>query len=259
MRFNIDGAGRRRFLAGLGGVLLAPAAARAAGDLHSIFIVLVRRPDLSSAALAQSFEALGKRLPADGALSRDLSQVVGETKRTDIAPQPDLQAIDAFVELTYPTLSAARDAMAGSQGRALKVWLGAVATDWSHLIVRQRVFVPIVRDAASVKVISLISRPGDWTAARFVKQWIGVHGPLSTEVPGLSGFAALEIVDRPTGAGALAHGLRGVDGVAESWSPSTASRTATLASAKGKSWYADGAASMGRIRTMLAAQTFAVG
>jgi hypothetical protein len=239
----------------LGAFALSATGVRArAADVGGVKVVWVmtRAPGVGGEAFVDAWQGgYGARLGAlPGVRGAVFSQVASETVRTDI--QRLGADVDGIVEIWFDSPAAAATALGEGAGRAWTREGARLVGQSAAFLTRETVFVPVrARTEGSVKAVSLIVRKAPLTPEVFVREWMQVHGPMATHVPGLSGFVASEIIaGAPAGPGAPST-LYPLDGIAESWSSGPEARALTLASAEGRQWYADGARIMGRIRTLV--------
>ena len=237
---------RRRLLAAgaaAGGLALAGRAG-AAGPQQVIktMSLLARKPDQSHQEFMTYWLAihalLGRALPNLRGLI--CTEITGATnQRTDIATAGDVQ-IDGIAQIwsvpnAKPTIDERR-------------WYG----DRAHFAGQIRDFqvqeTEFVRPPRGGKgLVSVITRKPKDSHENFVKHWLGVHGPMASQVPEVAGLVLDEVIasaDPPDVA--RLPGLEDVDGIAESWHKDTS--YAAVTSPEAKRWYADGADLIGLAR-----------
>jgi len=220
--------------------------------------LLVRRPGLSHEAFRKHWFDVHAPMSANipGLRGYVLSEIVEEQIRPDIPSLGITTPIDGIAETWVDSLEA-RAAMA--QAPETMRWyadgasfIGAIKT----YLTEEKIVIP-VPDAPrpAFKNVSLLIRKDSQTRAEFLHHWREVHAPMALGVPELRGFVlstVLESASRPD-VGALA--APEIDGIAESWADSLEARQRMVASPEAKTWYADGAASIGRLKALLTRET----
>jgi len=101
-----------------------------------------------------------------------------------------------------------------------------------------------------IKSIGLLARREALSHQDFVRHWVDIHVPMSSEVPGLRGYCISHIAEtlRHPHAPLIAM-PREIDGIAETWADDPEAQARMAASAQAQTWFADGAKFIGHIKS----------
>ncbi|MBT2187793.1 EthD domain-containing protein [Sphingobium nicotianae] len=93
---------------------------------------------------------------------------------------------------------------------------------------------------ASIKLLSIVARREALSQDKFRQHWLGIHGPMAREVPGLNGFILSEAVGDSAAPAPGANYASRFDGIAHIWYPSRDAMRDGMATPGSRAWIADG-------------------
>jgi len=216
--------------------------------------LLVRRSGLTHDEFMRHWVDIHAPMSADipGLRGYVLSDIIAEQDRADIPPLGGPPEIDGIAETWLDSVEARLALVDTPQNR--RWWadgaefIGGIRT----FLTEERVIIPVpTAPRPPIKAISFLARRETDSQEAFLHHWQEVHAPMAHEVPGLRGFVLSRILQQQFRSDVDAFALPELDGIAESWIDSVEARAAMIASPAARRWYADGAASIGRIRTLL--------
>jgi len=101
-----------------------------------------------------------------------------------------------------------------------------------------------------IKSIALLARRETLSHEGFVRHWVDIHVPMSSDVPCLAGYCISHIAEtlRHPHAPLIAM-PREIDGIAETWADNAEAQARMAASREAQTWFADGAQFIGHIKS----------
>lgn len=162
-----------------------------------------------------------------------LSELIADRPTKGMSSIPSLPHVVGMSESWWDSAESRDEARGSPQ---MKAWVahGNTIIDRSRSLtftLRDNVF-RSPRPAGIVKRVGLMRRKEGTTREQCMQYWLTIHAPMHTAVPDLHGFVVSELVG-PTAP-------TDFDGVVETWWESSESRRASLATAGGLTWNADG-------------------
>jgi len=108
---------------------------------------------------------------------------------------------------------------------------------------------------APFRVLSILVRKNGMSAEEFRLQWLGVHGQIARNLPGIRGLIFSEAFGGGAGGAPASSFPMAIDGFAQMWFANREAFVAATASDQGKKWIADG----DRLIDRQASRSFALG
>ena len=215
--------------------------------------LLQRKPHLSRAAFVRHWLDVHVPMCHDvpGLRGYAVSTIVEHQSRPDV-PSLAMDELDGLAQVWFDSLEARAQAAASAGGKRWHADGGTIIGSIRTFVTREHFVVPLPAVRPTFKTLSVIKRKPHLSDDQFQHEWAVVHARMANGVPGLRGFTLSEIVEEQFRPDIAPFPLDGpVDGFAESWWDSPASRAEMVASAEGKAWFAHGATFIGHVRSIL--------
>lgn len=222
------------------------------------FSFLVRRPEISREAFLRHWTEVHAPMCRDvpGLRGYVLCLPVQEHVRDDVAAL-EMAPFDGVAQLWFDDLEARARAAASPAGRRWHADGASIIGGIRTFVTEEQVVLPVADGdrRPPLKALTVIQRRPDSTPGAFHHHWRVVHAAMAREVPELRGFVLSGIVEEQFRPDIAPFPMAGpIDGFAESWFGSLEARARMVASPEARRWFADGAAFLGRVKTVVLAE-----
>lgn len=180
-----------------------------------------------------------------------VNTIAQDHSRADVAGL-GMAPFDGIAQLWYDDLEARAHAGASAEGRAWHADGGTIIGGIRTFVTEEQHVLPLSGPRPPIKALSIIQRRPDHSSEQFQRHWRDVHGPMAKDVPEVRGFTLSGIVEEQFRHDIEPLPMDGpVDGFAESWVDSLEARARMVASPEAKTWFADGATFLGKVKTVV--------
>ncbi len=227
-----------------------------------IIALLARRSGTSREDFQHAWmhDHAGKASTIPGLIGYAVEDVTAGPSRDDISHLTIDATVDGIAEFRFATIDGANTGLQSAAGQAwLREMAGFVGSAKTFAAHEDIIVTVDTSPPPQLRNYAILNRKPGMTTAVFRNDWHKVHGDMAIHVPYLRGFVladvfgdvdsslqAVEIPIIPT---------ESVDGIAEAYFDSTEDQAKMRQTPEAKAWFAQGAATFGRLASFNARET----